>query len=667
MLSNYIKIALRLFKKDKTFTAINLVGLATGLAVALLIIQYVRFELSYENTHPLADRIVRLTMDYMNGNTLDSQDTETNPPLGAKVAGEIPEVVNFTRAYPYGEPNVTVKIGEEYHLVEKVFAVDSSFFSMFNYPLTRGNRKGIMTKPRQAVLTEGMAMKYFNTLDVLGKTLKTPDNDGDVTLEIVGVVPDSPANTHLKFDMLFSYPTMISDFGETEDNWGGNNTLTYLLLDKNADYQNFTKSLVALNERAREAKMLENVRVIGQKIGDIHLYSHKTFETEPNGDAKSVFFLLGVAILVLISAFVNYVNLTTSKALDRAREIGMRKVVGSTQNQIRTQIFMETVLMNLAAGTLAVLLVSIARPFFIDVAGLPEGFVVFGDLFFWQTLLGFLLLSIVVSGLYPAFVLSAYDPVKVLKGSFSRSNQGVLLRKSLVVFQFTITIILLVQTFAVFQQVSFLRDQNLGVDIDRTIVVKAPVGGEGDYGTFRQALLGQSQVEAVSISGAVPGMGPTQLSTTTGINLSDAIEKNSNNFYITSIDTSFIDLMGLELLAGKNFDATVRPFFSESEHREVVVNEEALRLWGIPTPEAAIGRKLGIWGDAATIRGVVADYHYESPKAAYIPIIHGYASNFDGYASVKFSGGSSSEQLSTLRAGLQVPISLFAVQLLFPG
>ncbi len=320
-----------------------------------------------------------------------------------------------------------------------------------------------MTKTRQAVLTEGMAMKYFNTLDMSGQNFENPEQRRrcDV-LEIVGVVPDSPANTHLKFDMLFSYPTMISDFGETEDNWNGNNTFTYVQLAENADYENFTKSLAALNERMHEAKMLENVRVIGQEIGDIHLYSHKTFEIEPNGDAKSVFFLLGVAILVLISAFVNYVNLTTSKALDRAREIGMRKVVGSTQNQIRTQIFTETVLMNLAAGTLAVVLVSIARPFFIDVTGLPEGFVVFGDLFFWQTLLGFLLLSIVVSGLYPAFVLSAYDPVKVLKGSFSRSDQGVLLRKSLVVFQFTITIILLVQTFAVFRQVRFLAGAKSG-------------------------------------------------------------------------------------------------------------------------------------------------------------------------------------------------------------
>ncbi len=651
MLRSYIKIALRIFKKDKTFTAINLVGLATGMAVALLIIQYVRFELSYENTHPLADRIVRLTMDYMNGGTLDTQDTETNPPVGGKAMREMPEVVNYTRAYPFGEPNVTVQIGEEYHLVEKVFAVDSSFFSMFNYPLIRGERKGIMTQTRQAVLTEGMAIKYFNTLDVLGKTFKIPNGDKTVVLEIVGVVPDSPANTHLKLDMLFSYSTMISDFGETEDNWDGNNTLTYLQLGEKTSYEGFTKSLVAFSGRLVKEKKIKNERVIGQQIGDIHLYSHKTFETEPNGDAKSVFFLLGVAFLVLISAFVNYVNLTTSKALDRAREIGMRKVVGSTQNQIRTQIFTETVLINLAAGLFALALIALARPLFIDVAGLPEGFTVFGDLFFWQTLLGFLLLSILLSGLYPAFVLSAYDPVKVLKGSFSRSNQGVLLRKSLVVFQFTITIILLVQTFAVFQQVNFLRDQNLGVEIDRTIVVKAPVGGEGDYSTFQQSLLAQSQVEAVSVSGSVPGLGSMQMSTTTGINLSDAIEKNSNNFYITQTDSSFLKLMGIKLLAGKDYDATSQPIFSDVKDRkgEVIVNEEAIRLWGIPTPQEAIGKELNLWGNQVTIKGVIQNYHYESPKSAYIPIIHLYNPTFNSFASVKFAGGNSSEQLATLK------------------
>ncbi|MFD2571040.1 ABC transporter permease [Spirosoma soli] len=651
MFSNYLKIALRLFRKDKTFTLINVVGLATGLAVALLIIQYVRFELSYENTHPLADRIVRLTLDYMNGGTVDAQDTETNPPLGDKVKREMNEVVNYTRAYPIGEPSVTVQIGEKYFLVNKVYAVDSSFFSMFNYPLLRGSRTNLFTRPRQVVLTRSMALTYFNTLDVLGKTLKIPRSESNVLFDVVGVVPDSPANTHLKFDMLFSYPTMLSDFGEREDNWDGNNTLTYVQLADNASYEGFTKSLVALNDRLASEKKMRNHRVIGQKLGDIHLYSHKNFETEPNGDARSVYFLLGVALLVLVSAFVNYVNLTTAKALDRAREVGMRKVVGSTQGQIQAQIFTETVLVNLVAGILAVGLVAALRPVFVDVAGLPKGFTVFEDMFFWESVGAFLALSIILSGFYPAFVLSSFNPVTVLKGNFSRSAKGTLLRKSLVVFQFAVTLILLVQTFVVYRQVNFLREQNLGVNIDRTLVVKAPVGNNAqkDYGTFRQMLLNQSQVKAVSLSGTVPGMGSTQMSTTTGINLSDVVKKTSYNYYLTQIDTSFIGLMDIKLLAGKNFDATTRPGFSDTTDRQLIVNEETIRLWGIPTPEEAIGKRVDLWGHKATIRGVVKNYHYESPKAAYIPIIHVYSPNFDSFASVKFAGGNAKDQLATLK------------------
>ncbi len=651
MLRNYIKIALRTFRKDTTFTLINVVGLATGLAVALLIIQYVRFELSYESTNPLADRIVRLSMDYLNGGAVDAQDAEMYPPVGAKAKREMNEVVNFTRAYPVNNRSATIQISDIYYLVDNVYSVDSSFFSMFNYPLLRGSRKDLFTKPYQVVLTEKMALTYFKTLDVLGKTLKMSKRKGSVLLEIVGVVPNNPANTHLKFNMLISYPTMLSDFGEREDNWNNNNTYTYVQLAKNTTYERFTKSLAAFSNRLVRDKKITNEQVIGQKISDIHLYSHKTFETEPNGEARSVYFLLGVAFLVLLSAFVNYVNLTTSKALDRAREIGMRKVVGSTQNQIRTQIFIETILVNIIAGTLAMGLVAALRSVFVEVAGLPEGFTVFQDAFFWESLGAFLVLSICLSGFYPAFVLSSFDPVVVLKGNFSRSVKGTLLRKSLVVFQFTITIILLVQTFAVYQQVNFLREQNLGLAIDHTLVVKAPVGNNAqqDYGAFRQMLLDQSQVKSVSVSGTVPGLGSVQMGTTTGINLSEAVKKTYFNYYLTEIDTSFFDLMGIKLLAGKNFNATTRPGFQDTTNRQLIVNEETIRLWEIPTPAAAIGKRVDLWGHKATIRGVVKNYYYESPKAAHIPIIHVYSPTFDSFASVKFAGGDAGEQLATLK------------------
>ncbi len=655
MLLNYTIIAWRNLRKNGTFSLINIFGLATGLAVALLISQYVRFELSYENANPLADRVVRLSMDYLNGGTVNAQDAETYPPIAAKALREMSEVQSYARAYPLRNRLSTVQIGDRYYQLDNVYAVDSSFFRMFNYPLLRGKASGVFSKPREAILTKTMALTYFNTLDVVGKTIKIPKSNGFVLFEIAGVVPDSPANTHLKFDMVVSYPTMLSDFGEDENNWNNNNAYTYLQIADGTTHERFVKSLEKLNGRLLQQKRFQNERVIAQKISDIHLYSHKTFETENNGDPHSVYMLLGVAVLVLLGALVNYVNLTTAKALDRAREIGVRKAVGSNQRQIRMQVLVETVFVNLLAGALAVSMVAILEPAFINVTGLPKGFHMFGDIFFWKSVGAFLLLSVTLSAFYPSIVLASFEPVKVLKGNFSTSVKCAFLRKSLVVFQFVVTLILLVQTVVVYRQVKYLREQKLGLNMDHTLVVKAPAGVDrrDDYNAFRQMLLEQSQVKAVSFSGTVPGMGTAGMGTTTGINLSGAIKKTYYNFRVTAIDTAFIDQMDIRLLAGKNFDGSTRLGFPDTTDRQLIVNMETLRLWEIKTPQEAIGKRVDLWGNQATIRGVVANYHYDSPKVPHIPIIHLYSPRFDHYASVKFAGGNPSDQLATLKRAYQ--------------
>lgn len=651
MLLNYKIIAVRNLRKNSTFSFINIFGLATGLAVALLIAQYVRFELSYEQENPLADRLVRLSMDYMNGRTVGAQDAETYPPIAARALREMKEVESYARAYPLRNRLSAVQIGDRYYQLANVYAVDSSFFRMFNYPLLRGTAGRIFGRPREAVLTETMARTYFNTLDVVGKTIKVPRSNGSILVEIVGVVPDSPANTHLKFDMALSYPTMLSDFGESEDNWNNNNAYTYLQLTSRTTQEAFAQSLESFNARLLKEKRFHNERVVAQKIGDIHLYSHKTFETEANGDPRSVYLLLAVAILVLLGAFVNYVNLTTARALDRAREVGVRKAVGSNQQQIRMQVLVETVLVNLFAGGLAVGMVAMLQTAFIGIAGLPETFTVLGDLFFWESAGVFLVCSVLLSGFYPAVVLASFEPVKVLKGNFSPSVKGAFLRKSLVVFQFAVTLILLVQTVVVYRQVKYLREQELGLNIDHTLVVKAPVGADmrPDYNEFRQMLLEQSQVKGVSFSETVPGMGTAGMGTTTGVNLSGAAQKTYYNYHVTGIDTSFIDQMSIRLLAGKNFDATTRPGFRDTTDRQLIVNMETLRLWEIKTPQEAIGKRVDLWGNRATIRAVVDNYHYDSPKVPHIPIIHLYSPRFDHYASVKFAPGNPAEQLAALK------------------
>lgn len=651
MLLNYTIIAWRSLRKNTTFSLINILGLASGLAVALLIAQYVRFELSYERGNPLAERVVRLSMDYMNGETVDAQDAETYPAIAARALREMKGVESFARAYPLRNRLSAVQIGDRYYQLSNVYAVDSSFFRMFNYPLLRGKAQGIFGRPREAVLTETIARTYFNTLDVVGRTIKIPRSNGNILFEIVGVVPDAPANTHLKFDMVLSYPTMLSDFGESEDNWQNNNVYIYLQLIDGTTQEALMRSLAIFTGRLLEEKRFHNERIVAQKIGDIHLYSHKTFETEANGDPRSVYLLLAVAVLVLLGAFVNYVNLTTSRAMDRAREIGVRKAVGSNQQQIRMQVLVETILVNLLAGGLSVGIVALLQSPFIAITAMPETFTVLGDLFFWQCAAAFLISSVLLSSFYPAIVLASFEPVKVLKGNFSTSVKGAFLRKALVVFQFAVTLILLVQTVVVYRQVKYLREQELGLDIDHTLVVKAPVGSDikQDYNAFRQMLLGQSQVKGVSFSSTVPGMGTAGMGTTTGVNLSGAAQKTYYNYHVTAIDTAFINQMSIKLLAGKNFDASTRLGFPDTTDRQLIVNMETLRLWEIRTPQEAIGKRVDLWGNQATIRAVVDNYHYDSPKVPHIPIIHLYSPRFDRYASVKFAPGNPGEQLAALK------------------
>lgn len=651
MLKNYFKIAFRTFRKDKSFTAINVLGLASGLAITLMIVQYVRYEKSYENGYPNADRIVRITTDYLNGETVIAQDCETYPVLSEALKNEIPEVENSTRAYPIGEPSIDIQIGLKQYTVDKVMGVDPSFFDIFHYTLIQGSNQDLFTKPHQAVLSESIAKKYFNTIDVFGETFKIIGPNLPILMNVVGVVPDSPSNTHLKFDLLVSYKTLISDFGETEDNADGNNTLTYVELAENADYGKFTENLVLFNKQLKAQGLAVNNNFIGQKIGDIHLYSKKGFETEPNGDARSVYFLLAVAFLVIISALVNYTNLSTSKALDRAKEMGMRKVVGSTGLQIKIQVFVESLIMNVFSALLAIMLIALVENLFIETAGLPESFSIFGNLFFWACLVGFLIMAIVLSSIYPAFVLSSFKPSQVLKGSFSHSGQGVFLRKSLVVFQFGITVVLLVQTFAVYLQIDFLRNLDIGVNTEKIVVVKTPSGEHISQSieSFKQSLLANSAVKSVATAMTVPGLSGASMSTTTGINLSDTEEKTNFNFYLTSIDTSFLDLMEIELLAGENFSSTNRISMQDTVDRQFIVNEKALHLWGISDPQMAIGKSINFWGLKSTIRGVVKNYNQESPKAAQIPILMGYSPNSEGYISVKFAGENPAEQLAMVK------------------
>jgi len=651
MIRNNFKIAWRSLFKNRGLTFINLIGLATGFAITLLIVQYVQFERSYENTNPNADRIVRLTLNFLTGNSVTTEDSEMYPPAGPKLQSEVPEVIANTRVYDIGEPNSPIQIGEQQFLMKNLYAVDPDFFKMFNYKLIYGNETDLFKKPNEAVITESTALKYFNRTDVVGEVIKSPGNEGNILYNIVGVTNDSPPNTHLKFDMLISYPTMYTDaemqrrHGEIRENWQGNNAYTYVELEPNTDYDHFTNTLATFSGRLIDEKKIKSEEIVGQKITDIHLYSKKSFEPEVNGDAKSVFFLLGVALLIILSAYVNYINLATSKAMDRAKEVGIKKVVGSTKIQLIVQFLIESLLINILAGCLALLFVWLGKSSFLSLAGLPQNFVLFGNLAFWGLLFSFILLGGLLSGLYPAFILSSFKPSKVLKGSFSHSIKGTLIRKGLVVFQFGITIILLIQTFTVNEQLDYMRGLDKGVNVDRNIVVEAPAKNTAqNYSAFKQSLLSSPNVKSVSLTHTVPGQPSNALSTTADIHVTGVKPEQYHNFYLTFTDSDYIPLLGVEILAGSNFDESTTP-----EKNEVVVNEEALKKWNIKTPEEAVNKKLSFWGSEWAIKGVVKNYHQQSPKSPFLPMIHIFNNTFRSLAVVQFSEGSSTDNLAQVK------------------
>ncbi|WP_298247312.1 ABC transporter permease [uncultured Christiangramia sp.] len=651
MLRNYFKIAWRSLIRNKFLTLINLIGLATGFAITLLIVQYVQFERSYESTHPNADRVVRLTLNMMTGNSVTTQDSEVYPPVGPKIISEVPEVEAYTRVYAIGEPNSSIEIEEKQFLMKDIYAVDADFFKMFDYKLIHGSEKDLFIKPNQAVITESTALKYFNKTDVVGEVITSLGSEDAILYTVVGVTHDSPANTHLKFDMLISYPTMLADaemlkrHGEREENWSSNNSFMYVLLAGGTNFDHFTTSLADFNKRLVEEKKIKSEEIVAQPIKDIHLYSKKSFEPEINGDAKSVFFLLGVALLIIISAYVNYINLATSKALDRAREVGIKKVVGSSIAQLRLQFLIESLVINVLAGGLALIIVWIVKSSFLSLSGLPQDFVLFGNITFWILLLVLVILGGLLSGLYPAIILSSFKPSAVLKGDFSHSVKGVILRKGLVVFQFAITIVLLIQTFTVSEQLEYMRKLDKGVNVQRSIVIEAPTKNSPDnYSVFKQGLLAHSNVNTVSLSHTVPGLPSSSLSTTADIHISGITPEQYHNFYITFIDKDYIPLLEVEMLAGSNFDdGTI------SEKNEVVVNEESIKLWNIQTPEEAINKKLTFWGIEWTIKGVVRNYHQQSPKSPYLPMIHIFNNRFRSLATVQFNGGSPKDNVKQIK------------------
>jgi putative ABC transport system permease protein len=631
MFINNLRIAYRALMKNRVFTYINILGLAIGMGAFLFIVQYVRFEHSYEKLHRNADHILRLSAEFYNGSEYVMTDCETYAPLGPLLKEKMPEVVDFVRMY--GIDGITnVKAGDQNFLETGLYWADHSVFNVFTHPVVNGDAKKALVAPFEAVLTESLAKKFFGRTNVIDEAIEIDNN----TFRIKAVVADVPANTHLKFSLLLSrlsFKTVKPWY--PDDKWNNNNEYTYVLTLPGTDLDVFNKKLKDLS--ANELKeVLPQERIVAEPINDIHLYSNNPYDPEPGGNAQAVNYFTLIALFIIAIAWVNYVNLSTARAVERAREVGIRKVMGSMKIQLVLQFLAESFIVNMIAGVLALILFQLTFPFFRDLSGQPLPSNLIGDQSLWFMFSGLVVAGTLLSGIYPAFVLASFNPAAVLKGKFQSSSHGQLLRKGLVIFQFSATVVLLIAMCTAYLQIQFMRKQDLGMKIDQTLVLTGRQLNVSDSvfrltsQALKNELMKNPSIRSVSRAGSLPGE-MNELSTTTINRLGDVpAGKRGYLYYFFNVDADYVETMNMKLVAGRNFENGL------TNQDQILVNEEAAKLLGFSSAENAVGSKVTFTSsggkNGSTIIGVLRNFYFRSPKDAHLPMFFYYGEPADYFA-----------------------------------
>jgi putative ABC transport system permease protein len=616
MIQNYLKIAWRNVLKSRLLSFISLSGLAVGMAACLLLLHYVTFELSYDKFHDSAERIYRLRYERTDENGEAVRFASCCPPAAPRIRDEYPEVEKIARIFRY---RAVVSHDDRKFLEEKIYFAEPDFLDILKFEFISGDPLNGLRESSRAFISRSTALKYFGDQDPTGQILTV---NGKTDYRVVGIFEDVPPNSHLKFDFLLSFENIASYYGpEVMEAWGHTGFYTYLRLRPQVDAEIFEKKLLDLvesefGEVLRHYKL--TLELILQPLQDIHLTSHFMQELEMNGDRDAVNFLFIIALFVIIIAWVNYINLSTAASSSRAREIGLRKVVGATRSQLRLQLFLEIFFLNLFSAALALTLVDLSLPFFSQVTGTPPDYNLWGAGWFWTALAVMFLVGVFLPGLYPVVVISSFKPVDALRDKLRYVVNGVALRKCLVVFQFAMAFGLIAGTLVVYKQVTFMKKQELGFNIDQTLVVKAPRVRDEAFNqkvdTFKETLLTQPTIRNVSFVTEVPGR--QILWDAGGIHRAGEGVEGGRNYQIVGCDYNFFDLFELDFLRGRQFS---REF--STDDKALVLNETAVTWMGFEDVDAAVGQQVDYWGELFTIIGVVKDYHQQSLKAAFEPTL----------------------------------------------
>jgi putative ABC transport system permease protein len=633
MIKNLLKIAVRHIRKHAGYSLLNVLGLTLGISSALFLIIYVSDEVSYDRYHKNADRIYRVS----------SKITETDDqftwnvaqiPFGPQVVEDYPEVQAFVRFI--NMPRGLYKYEDKEFVEENFYYADSTLFDIFTYKVLKGEVKSALRDPKKIVLTETVAKRYFGSSDPVGKTL----TEGNNTYEVTGVIEDVPFNSHFRFDALAARNNLPKQLGT----WGNFGVFTYLLFPAGIDIKAFETKMQGMYDAHMKSifgPLNIKIEYILEPITKIHLYSTNPGEPEPTGSITYVYIFGIVAVFLVLIAAMNYMNLATARSTRRAREVGLRKVVGSRRLPLILQFLSESVVLTIISLIISIVLLIVLLPKFNLLAG--KSFRL--DILFSPVVLISVIVVILVAGIfggsYPAFFLSRFSPVTVLKGEITQGSAGSLFRKILVVIQFTVSVAMIVCTLVVFRQLNYLKHMDQGFDQKNVISLQLNQGMIRKYPVLKQTLLGNNDIKYVTSTNTQMGEGSGKL--LFNVETDQGMAQRGINFAV--VDHDFVETLGIKMISGRDF-AQDMPSDTLSS---VVVNQTFVNRMGWSDP---IGKKIEA-GDANTLRarviGVMADYHQTGMYNEIESLLLAYREN-GNIIYVKLSGNNIKETISYIES-----------------
>lgn len=624
MISNYLKIAFRNLRKYRFISFINLFGLTVGLACCLLILTYILNELSYDKYHPKANNIYRVTRSFFNPETkaVALNLSTISPPFGPLLQNDFKgDIKMMTRLLPNG--TTPMRYEEKMFNERNVYFADEHLFDVFKVDVVKGNPAKALADPFSVMLSETVAKKYFGSDEPMNKTIRI---DNNIQLKVTGVYKSFRANTHIHPEIMVSFNTLRDStiYGEEalRTNWGNNSFFTYIVVPDDFKPERMIAQFPAFidrhmpNDGAGKFKQSDGTSLGLQKLTDIHLRSHTDFEAEENGDIKRVYVFSAIALFILLIACINYMNLSTARSALRAREIGVRKVVGAQRKEIIAQFLSESVLVSFVSLIVALGLTYMTLPWLNKLSGQELSM---STILNWKVFSFIIIVPFVVgivSGIYPALFMSSFRPVMVLKGLFKAGGANISFRQVLVTLQFAISIILIISTAIVFQQLRFMQRKELGFDKEHVVTMQYNSAGLADrYDAFRNDLLANSNIKDAGRSSRIP-TGRLLDAMGSSIQSADTLAPTNADIKFVSADHDFVTTYGVKVVSGRNFS---RDFSLDTG--SFLLNEAAVKVLGIKSNDDAIGKNFRYGGRSGKIIGIFNDFHFESMHQKIVPLV----------------------------------------------